>query len=87
MNSPNLHCVIVGSALGDSEFIPFTTLNEASRAFRFFCDENGFGARDAGSCYIYNGNKIVARVSYNGKVWEGSTYKPGAAPLFDPCVS
>ncbi len=66
-----LHCVIIGSAVGDSEFIPLETLNQASAAFRAFCDENGFSARDAGDCQIWNGSKPVAHVSYNGNIWQG----------------
>lgn len=84
---PELYCVIVGSAVGNSDFIPLTTLNDASAAFRAFCDENGFGARDAGDCQIWQGNKIVAHVSYNGKVWEGETWTRDAKPIFDPYQS
>jgi len=87
---PELYCVIVGSAVGNSEFIPMTTLNDASTAFRAFCDANGFGARDAGDCQIWQGDKIVAHVSYNGKVWEHATKTRDAKPIFDPmelCVS
>lgn len=39
---PALYCVIIGSAVGNSDFIPLTTLNDASAAFRAFCDEHGF---------------------------------------------
>ena len=81
---PQLFCVIIGSAVGDSEFIPCTTLNQCSAAYRAFLNENDLGSRDAGSCYIYSGNKIVAHVSYNGKVWEGEHYILNAEPLFKP---
>lgn len=83
---PQLYCVIIGSAVGNSEFIPITTVNQASAAFRAFCAENGFGARDAGSCKIYAGGKQVGYVSYNGRVWEGreADWKSGATPIFDP---
>ena len=31
--------------------------------------------------YITVGNKVVARISYNGRVWEGKEYVVGAEPL------
>jgi len=83
---PLLHCVVVDSAIGNSEFVPIKTLNEASAFYRNFLDENGFGARDGGICYIYHGNKVVPRVSYNGRVWDGENYQPNATPIFDPAA-
>lgn len=68
---PELYCVIVCSAAGNSDFIPLTTLNDASKAFRAFCDENGFGAREAGDCQIWNHNKLVAHVAFNGNIFAG----------------
>lgn len=74
--TPELYCVIVGSAVGDSEFIPLTTLNEASDAFRAFCDDNDLGARDAGECQIHSAGRVVARVAYNGNVFRNTNGKP-----------
>lgn len=81
---PQLHIVVLGSALGDSEFFPVQTLNQASAFYLRFIEGNNLGARDAGSCEIVDGTKTVARVSYNGRVWEGDVYVSGAKPLFDP---
>lgn len=75
---------IVGSAAGKSLEVPIQTLNDASAKYRAFLDENGFGSRDGGCCYIKHGGKIVAHVSHNGKVWEGKKYVPDAKPIFTP---
>jgi hypothetical protein len=72
---PSLYCVIVDSAVGESEFIPLTTLNEASAAFRAFCDNNGFGARDAGDCQIWHNGQLVAHVAFNGNVFRNTNGK------------
>ncbi len=58
---------------------------EASEAVRAF-----IGMRGASQCprdmgVIADGGKIVARVSYNGRVWAGAAWKVGDVPLYDPC--
>ena len=78
------YVVIVGSDLGDSEFIPITTLNEASARYRAFIEANNLGGSQAGSCHIYSGGQIVAHVSYNGRVWAGASWHPGQVELFNP---
>lgn len=80
---------VVNSAVGNSEPMAFETLNQASAAYRAFCLENGFGASEAGRCMICQGGRVVAEVSYNGKVWawEGMSGKPSTgfeAPIYDP---
>lgn len=79
-------CVIVGSEVGSCPPVPMTTLNEASIAYRAFCDANFLGASGAGRCLIKQGGKTVAHVSYNGRVWEGNgrKFNPDAKPIFDP---
>ena len=76
--------VIVGSDFGDSEFVPITTLNEASARYRAFIIANNLGASQAGQCLIYSENQVVAHVSYNGRVWEGEHWHPGQVELFNP---
>ena len=81
------YVVIVGSDLGDSEFIPITTLNEASARYRAFIEANNLGGSQAGSCHIYSGGQIVAHVSYNGRVWGRPSprdWQPGDKPIYDP---
>jgi hypothetical protein len=86
-NPIEMHCVIIGSVLGDSEFFPITTLNEGSAMFRKFVEHHGLGARDAGHCQIWHKNEIVAHVSYNGKVWPGAHWQRDATPLYEPQMS
>ena len=47
-------------------------LEDASRICRKFIDENELGAGNwADPCgWVYDGDEIVANVSYNGRVWE-----------------
>lgn len=80
---------VLRSAVGKSKEVPFVTLNEASAAYRAFIEENGFGGRDAGICVIKSEGKVVAHVSYNGKVWAGSPVNwTGATELlFNPYQS
>ena len=75
---------IVGSDMGDSPEVPINTLNDASAKYRAFIEENGLGASGAGRCLIMQSGKVVGRVSYNGKVWEGNTHTPNATPIFQP---
>lgn len=81
---PILQIVVLNSAVGNSEFFPIKTLNQASAFYRRFCEVNGFGARDAGRCEIWDETKCVAHVSYNGKVWEGQFWDSNAKPIFVP---
>jgi hypothetical protein len=81
--------MIEDSALGESEPIKCETLNQASKAFQAFIDENNLGSRDAGRCVIRKGfgrspEQIVAHVSYNGRVWAGAPWEERGELLFDP---
>jgi hypothetical protein len=75
---------IIASAVGSSPVMPFATLNEASEAYRAFLNENDLGSRDAGRCIIRQGGKVVAHISYNGKVWPGERWVAESVPIFDP---
>lgn len=61
-------------------------LEEASKAFRAYVDGNGLGAsdlrRDDGTLRVRG--KVVARVSYNGRVWSVGRTAGQARLLFDP---
>lgn len=58
-------------------------------ASRMVCearDRSGIGGSRFRSPLIYEGDKQVAHVSYNGRVWAGASgrdWKPGDVPLFD----
>lgn len=61
---------------------------EASRVFARLRDESGLGgsAWPDGRIYDVSGERPrwVARISYNAKVWKGTRYVAGAAPILDP---
>ena len=67
-------------------------LAEASRIYREVCcarlDSTGQGATGMPEGRVYDTTgakpKVVARVSWNGRVWPNKTWKPGVEPLFDP---
>ncbi len=60
---------------------------EASEAVRKFIGNRGASQCPRGMGVISEGGKIVAHVSYNGRVWRGQEYKTGAIKLYDPCPS
>ena len=70
--------------------IPVRNWSEASNAVSVIRDRSGFGYSKMGSEFpIYQGRRIVAHVSYNGKVWAGAPQpvKPGWKPgklLYSP---
>lgn len=68
----------------EHEAIPFVTLNEVSAAFRKVIEANNQRAEEAGTCTIWQDNKPVAYVSYNGKVWKGEFWKSDAELLYEP---
>lgn len=58
---------------------------EASRVVRRFLDDAGIG----NSCWqggeiTDDDDQVVARVSYNGRVWPPEEYSPGQQSLYDP---
>ena len=58
---------------------------QVSEAYRATLDRLGFGARDAPPCQIFDrAGRIVAHVSYNGKVWSGAGWDQYKTPLYVP---
>ena len=49
--------------------VTVNSLEEASEHWQASIAEGCFGASEVGSCDIYEGSKVVARISYNGRVW------------------
>jgi hypothetical protein len=70
-------------------------LAEASRVYRRLCEENmartgkGASAMPEGLVYDTTGAtpRLVARVSWNGRVWSPKPWAPGDEPLFDPSAT
>jgi hypothetical protein len=59
---------------------------DASAKFREWIDENGYGMSqlDAGSGDIMQGGELVARVSYNGRVWGPEKWTQQTRPIWEP---
>jgi hypothetical protein len=57
---------------------------EASEAIREFIGHRGASQCPCGMGLITDGGKIVAHVSYNGRVWSGTEWESGDVPLYDP---
>lgn len=58
---------------------------EASGRCRGFIDEHGLGSSDwAGGDVRDSDGAVVARVSYNGRVWPPGDWQPGRTPLWEP---
>lgn len=60
---------------------PVASLADASAKFCAARDKSGFGASRTPTPRIFEGDKQIAYISYNGRVWAGSTYQPDATPL------
>lgn len=76
--------LIVKSAFGPVPPVEVFTLNQASAAFIAFTEHNNLGGNEAGECLLKIGGKVVAHVSFNGRVWAGRRWFSGAKPIFEP---
>lgn len=57
---------------------------EASAIFDGLRDESGEGGSTFGEGRIYDdAGKMIARISYNGRVWKAGPWKDGDVPLYD----
>lgn len=71
------------------------TLAEASALYRRACDAHaertGRGASTMPEGVVYDvtgaSPRVVARVSWNGRVWAEQPWAPGDLPLFDPSAA
>lgn len=52
--------------------IEVRSLADASLEVRRFIDMNGFGSSDffGGEVYDFATNKLIAKISYNGRIWD-----------------
>ena len=64
--------------------LPVGSLEEASLTVRTYLDARGLGASEFRGGEVWRHGEVVARVSYNGRVWGPDGWTPGTAPLFDP---
>jgi len=75
---------------GKAEWRPIDSWAHASAHVREYIHAHGLTASGETGPMFTGGNikdvagRIVARVSYNGKVWGPEPWRTGAIPLFDP---
>jgi hypothetical protein len=67
--------------------IDVPTLREASQVYRNAVDLSGEGASTFPAGKIDRAGRVVARVSYNGRVWPDVEWRPGTKPIYDPCTA
>lgn len=80
---PTLNVVIAGKTYGQVK-----TFEEASKKYSFAREETQLGSSQLPQAELVDeSGKVVAFVSYNGRVWAGDKYKPGQTPLYDPSQS
>ncbi len=63
--------------------VEVTTLAEASKALCAWRERNGLGSGNiGGKCgEVLDGEKLVARISYNGRAWEPGKWPTKEIPL------
>ena len=65
-----------------NKFVSVKTFKEASEACVKFINENDLGSGNWYGGEIYdNKGKIIAHVSYNGRVWEGQNWSTNAVEI------
>lgn len=63
--------------------VPVASLAEASAIYSAARDRSGKGASGWPDGAVLEGDKVIGRVSYNGRVWEPGPWKPDSVPLYD----
>jgi hypothetical protein len=58
---------------GKGSQIPISSIRDARRNWITFRDETGIGASDVAFVLVSDNGKQVARISYNGRVWNPTT--------------
>jgi hypothetical protein len=70
-------------AIGAKRF-PVTTLADASALFCKTRDAFGEGASKTPQCKVVDQRgEVVARISYNGRIWPNAEWFDGMVPLYD----
>lgn len=64
---------------------PATSFEQVSTAYRETIERLGLGASQAPRCEIVDCHgTVIAHCAYNGRVFAGARYEPGATVLYDP---
>jgi hypothetical protein len=76
------------ASVAPTKHVSVKSLKEASEVARRYIATYGLFGSNWGSIFgagdIKCGNKVVARVAYNGTVWKPGPWKSGMKPLYDP---
>ena len=64
-----------------NKWVTVKTFKEASQQCIDFIERNDLGGGNWNGGIIVEGSKIVARVSYNGRVWEGNEFSSKAKEI------
>ena len=64
-------------------FHSVASLKAASELYEAKRDASGQGASRFRDGEIYDGETLVARISYNGRVWPPSEWTVGSKPIYD----
>jgi hypothetical protein len=70
--------------IGNRTSFKVSSLEEASRLYAQYRDATLEGASTFPDGAILDGTRIIARVSYNAKVWPPKRWSPDQQPLFNP---
>lgn len=70
-----------GSVSIDPRWVPVADLSAASEALCAFRDSNDLGSSNLLPAYVAHNGQLVAKVSYNGRVWEVRDGKETGAEL------
>jgi hypothetical protein len=70
--------------IGNRVSIEVSSFEDASHLYAQYRDASLEGASTFPDGTILHGTRIVARISYNAKVWPPTRWSPGQAPLSNP---
>jgi hypothetical protein len=73
-----LRVVVQGSSFDVDDFA------RASYIYSRLRDKSGEGASTFAPGKVYRGDVLIARVSYNGRVWDLAASSPDSVPLYAP---
>lgn len=67
--------------IGSRLTVKVADLTEASERYSEARDASGEGASTFREGRVFDGNKVVARISYNGRIWADKEWSPGDRPI------
>jgi len=64
--------------------VPVDSFRSASNAVLGYIKRNNLGGGNWAGGQIFQDGKMIAHVSYNGRVWKGKSWKSGQEPIYEP---